>query len=122
MTVTVGGATAPADALTDAFARAKYVTMTDAQKLSAPSFEQMRSGARVKLDGAAAAPPVVVGWTFDQFVLTAHGLGAPTAQPFVPDPAAVANTPGGDGPHPIGVVVDHYPGGQWQTGVKGGRL
>ena len=75
VTVKVGGRPMATDALSDAFARSKYVAMSDAGKLAAPSFEAMRSGVRVNLETpAASGPPIVANWTHDQFVLTAQGL------------------------------------------------
>lgn len=41
---TIGGVAAPAAGVTDFFAPAQFLTMTDAQKLSAPSFELMTAG------------------------------------------------------------------------------
>ena len=72
-------------------AREAYVAMSDADKLSAPSFEQMRSGVRVTLDApAVSAPSIVADWTHEQFVLTAQGLQSPSSQPPFPTAAEVA--------------------------------
>ena len=97
VTVTVGKGVARTLPLNDAFARSTYVDMSDAAKLSAPSFEQMRSGIRVGLDSIAAttaAPSVTASWTYDEFVWGTQGLRSSTARPFVPDAAAVAHALG----------------------------
>src|SRR5262249_10850180 len=71
----IGTTTAKSEPLNDAFARAKYVDMTDADRLSAPSFEQMPSGVRVSLDPLSlSAQPVMATWTFDEFIWTDQGL------------------------------------------------
>jgi hypothetical protein len=91
VSVSIGGHPMSVEPLTDAFARAKYVAMSDADKLSAPSFEQMRSGVRVTLDApAVSAPSIVADWTHEQFVLTAQGLQSPPSQPLFPTAAAMA--------------------------------
>jgi hypothetical protein len=89
--VSIGGRPMSVEPLTDAFARAKYVAMNDADKLSAPSFEQMRSGVRVTLDAPpVSAPSILADWTHEQFVLTAQGLQSPASQPLFPTAADVA--------------------------------
>jgi hypothetical protein len=94
VTVSVGTGVATTSPLNDAFARSKYVDMSDAAKLSAPSFEQMRSGARMSLDSVAAAAPaptVTASWTYDEFIWGTQGLRSSTVRPFVPDAAAVTH-------------------------------
>src|SRR5262249_38984808 len=94
VTVMVGSAVAGTSPLNDAFARSKYVDMSDAAKLSAPSLAAMRSGVRVSLDSIAAsapAPSVTASWTYDEFIWGTQGLRTSTARPFMPDAAAVAH-------------------------------
>ena len=92
VTVKVGGVAATTEPLSDAFARAKYIGMSDADKLSARSFEQMRSGVRVSLDAvAASAPPVAADWTYEPFLLTGQGLRSATSPPLASH--AVFRTP-----------------------------
>jgi hypothetical protein len=98
--VRVGGRPMDTEPLSDAFARAKYVDMSDADKLSAPSFEQLRSGARVDLDAPAlSAPSVAAAWNYEPFVLTAQGL-----RPSAPPLFAAAGVEMNDGPA-AGVAV-----------------
>jgi len=90
--IRVGGVPAIGERLSDAFAPAKYVHMSDAEKLSAPSFQLMQSGVRVRLASAAVpAPAVAAGWTYDECVLTGQGLRAATPLSFVADGAAVTH-------------------------------
>ena len=90
--VKVGGTKMRTESVWDAFARAKYMDMSDAARLSTSSFEPMVSGARVVLDQSAApAPSVNAGWDYDEFVWTANGLQLSTVRRFVPDEAAVAH-------------------------------
>jgi hypothetical protein len=92
VTVKVGGTPMKTEAVWDAFARAMYMDMSDAAKLSTPSFEPMVTGARVVLDQAAApAPSVNASWSYDEFVWTRHGLQSSTVRRFAPDAAAVAH-------------------------------
>jgi hypothetical protein len=93
VSVKVGGKPAGTSPVSDAFARAKYVDMSEAARLSAPSFELMPSGVRVALDSPAApAPSVTATWDYDEFVWTKQGLRTPTVRPFVPDIATIAHT------------------------------
>lgn len=45
--------------VTEAFARSQYVNLTEAQKLSAPAFEQMKSGVILGSDDYALGPEVI---------------------------------------------------------------
>ena len=57
--MTAGGLTADMEPVMDFFAPEQFRRMSDAQKLSAPSFQRMRSGYRLTgLDGYASGPPV----------------------------------------------------------------
>ena len=86
--VSVGGRTQATEPLSDSFARSKYVAMTDAQKLSAPSFQSMKSGVRVNLDApTTTAPSIVANWTYDPFVLTAQGLQSAAPRAFAAEAA-----------------------------------
>ena len=88
VTVSVAGRPQATEALSDAFARSKYVAMSDADKLSAPSFEFRRSGVRVNLDApSTSAPAIVANSTYDLFVLTTQGLQSAAPKPFVAAPA-----------------------------------
>jgi len=92
VTVKIGKTATTATPLNDAFARAKYVDMSDAARLSAPSFEQLPSGVRVSVAPTAASAPIVTAnWNYDEFVWTLQGLRASTVRAFVPDAAAAAH-------------------------------
>lgn len=92
VTVRIGGTLMKTDAVWDVFAPAMYMDMSDAARLSTPSFEPMESGVRVVLDGAAApAPSVTADWNYEEFVWTRQGLQSSAVRPFVPDAKAVAH-------------------------------
>jgi hypothetical protein len=74
---TIGGVQAKITALTDDFAPAQFAAMSDDQKLSAPSFAAMRSGAALGADGYAAGPPVTVNLIHEQLLVTAPGVPEP---------------------------------------------
>jgi hypothetical protein len=77
---TIGGVRATVTPLTDRFAPAQFTAMSDDQKLSAPSFEDMRSGAALGADGYASGSPVTVTVAHEQLLVTAPGIAAPKSQ------------------------------------------
>jgi len=77
---TVGGVRATLVPLQDRFAPAQFTTMSDDQKLSAPSFEAMTSGAALGADGYTTGAPVTVSVTYEQALVTAEGIAPPSHQ------------------------------------------
>jgi hypothetical protein len=77
---TVGGARATLTPLQDRFAPAQFTAMSDDQKLSAPSFEAMISGAALGADGYTTGAPVTVSVTYEQALVTAEGITPPSHQ------------------------------------------
>jgi hypothetical protein len=77
---TVGGVRTTLTPLQDRFAAAQFTVMSDDQKLSAPSFEAMTSGAALGADGYAAGAPVTVSVIYEQALVTAEGITPPSHQ------------------------------------------
>ena len=77
---TVGGVRTTLTPLQDRFAAAQFTAMSDDQKLSAPSFEAMTSGAALGADGYATGAPVTVSVTYEQALVTAEGITPPSHQ------------------------------------------
>jgi hypothetical protein len=98
---TVGGVRATLTPLQDRFAPAQFTAMSDDQKLSAPSFEAMTSGAALGADGYTTGAPVTVSVTYEQALVTAEGIAPPSHQ-RLPLPldvfAALTATTGVPGP------------------------
>jgi hypothetical protein len=108
----VGSQAAASTAVTDFFAPAQFLTMTDAQKLSAPSFEKMTAGSAIgstQLTVPASAGNVVDTWStpeWDTLILDSPdpapappagaqpGLVTTTGQATVPDPVLAAQLGG----------------------------
>ncbi|MBE2315695.1 hypothetical protein DVA67_006895 [Solirubrobacter sp. CPCC 204708] len=79
-TATVGGVRTTLKPLTDRFAPAQFTALSDDKKLSAPSFEEMTSGAALGADGFVTGNHVTVGLVYEQQVVAAAGVTAPAAQ------------------------------------------
>jgi hypothetical protein len=77
---TVGGVRTTLTPLQDRFAPAQFTAMSDDQKLSAPSFEAMTSGAALGADGYTTGAPVTVSVTYEQALVTAEGIAPPSHQ------------------------------------------
>ena len=77
---TVGGVHTTLTALQDRFAPAQFTAMSDDQKLSAPSFEAMTSGAALGADGYTTGAPITVSVTYEQVLVTAEGITPPDHQ------------------------------------------
>jgi hypothetical protein len=65
---TVGGSTMPKQPITDQFARAQYFDMSDDEKLSAPPFEQMTSGAEIGASALSHGPGLPTSFEYDTLV------------------------------------------------------
>ena len=95
----LGGQATPGTAVTDFFAPAQFLTMTDADKLSAPSFEMMTAGTTIgaaaltvpPTPGTAQAPATVIDTvsaaTWDTLTLDSPDPAQPP--PASPPPPAV---------------------------------
>jgi hypothetical protein len=84
--LSVAGSTRETKQLPDDFARAQYQRLSDAEKLSLPSFEPMCAGLHaLPSTTAATAPSVAVSWTWEERVWT------PSAPPLPAFPAAVVD-------------------------------
>ena len=77
---TVGGVRTTLTPLQDRFAAAQFTAMSDDQKLSAPSFEAMTSGAALGADGYATGAPVTVSVAYEQALVTAEDITPPSHQ------------------------------------------
>jgi Family of unknown function (DUF6603) len=77
---TIGGVRATVNPLTDRFAPAQFTAMSDDEKLSAPSFEELRSGATLGADGYATGAPVTVSVIHEQLLVTAPGIPEPKSK------------------------------------------
>jgi hypothetical protein len=75
--VTVGTAPAPFSAITDNFAAAQFEDLTDAEKLSQPSFERMQAGVEVGADAVKAGPSIAAPLQYETDYKDAqHGANA----------------------------------------------
>lgn len=79
-TATVGGVRTTLAPLQDRFAPAQFTNLSDDNKLSAPSFEDMTSGAALGADGYSTGQHVVVGLVYEQQLFPRAGVTAPAAQ------------------------------------------
>jgi hypothetical protein len=77
---TVGGVRTTVTTLQDRFAPAQFTALSDDAKLSAPSFEEMPSGAALGADGYATGAPVTVSVVYEQLLVTAPGVAEPESQ------------------------------------------
>jgi hypothetical protein len=77
---TIGGVRTTITPLRDRFAPAQFTALSDDAKLSAPSFEEMVSGAALGADGYATGPAVSVGVVYEQMLVTAPGIAEPKSQ------------------------------------------
>jgi hypothetical protein len=77
---TVGDVRTTLTPLQDRFAPAQFTAMSDDQKLSAPSFEPMTSGAALGADGYSTGAPVTVRLSYEQALFPADGVAAPGHQ------------------------------------------
>ena len=77
---TVGGVRTTLTPLQDRFASAEFAALNDDQKLSAPSFEAMTSGAALGADGYSTGAAVTVSVTYEQALVTAEGVTPPDRQ------------------------------------------
>jgi hypothetical protein len=77
---TVGGVRTTITPLQDHFAPAQFTALNDDAKLSAPSFEEMVSGAALGTDGYATGPAVSVSVVYEQVLVTAPGIAEPKPQ------------------------------------------
>jgi hypothetical protein len=78
--VTIGGVRTTVAPLQDRFAPAQFTALSDDAKLSAPSFEEMVSGAALGADGYATGPAVSVPVVYEQALVTAAGVPEPQSQ------------------------------------------
>ena len=69
---TIGGVRTTLTPLQDHFAPAQFTALSDDAKLSAPSFEEMTSGAALGADGYATGTAVTVGVVYEQLLVTAR--------------------------------------------------
>jgi hypothetical protein len=77
---TIGGVRTTIAPLQDRFAPAQFTALSDDAKLSAPSFEEMVSGAALGADGYATGPAANVGVVYEQMLVTAPGIAEPRSQ------------------------------------------
>ena len=77
---TIGGVRTTLTGLQDRFAPAQFTALSDDAKLSAPSFEEMTSGAALGADGYVTGAAVTVGVVYEQLLVTAPGVAAPPSQ------------------------------------------
>jgi len=77
---TIGGVRTTLTGLRDRFAPAQFTALSDDAKLSAPSFEEMTSGAALGADGYVTGAAVTVGVVYEQLLVTAPGVAAPPSQ------------------------------------------
>ena len=79
---TIGGVRTTLTPLQDRFAPAQFTALSDDAKLSAPSFEEMTSGAALGADGYATGAAVTVSVVYEQLLVTARrrpGARSPSA-------------------------------------------
>jgi hypothetical protein len=76
----IGGVRTSLTPLRDRFAPAQFTAMSDDQKLSAPSFEDMTAGAALGADGFAFGTAVNVPVVYEQLLVTAPGVAEPRPQ------------------------------------------
>ena len=76
-TATIGGVRSSLTPLQDRFAPAQFSALSDDAKLSAPSFEEMTSGAQLGADGYAAGAGVNVSVVYEQQIVPAIGTAEP---------------------------------------------
>ena len=96
----LGGQPASSTAVTDFFAPAQFLTMTDAQKLSAPSFQTMTAG--TTLGTSALTVPCAAGTvidtqstaTWDTLILDSPDPASSGTQPAVVTSSGQATVPG----------------------------
>jgi hypothetical protein len=77
---TIGPNRATVTPLHDHFAPAQFTALSDDAKLSAPSFEQMVSGAALGADGYVHGTPVTLAVAYEQVLATAAGITEPKPQ------------------------------------------
>jgi hypothetical protein len=77
---TIGGVRTTLTGLQDRFAPAQFAALSDDAKLSAPSFEEMTSGAALGAEGYATGAAVTVGVVYEQLLVTAPGVAEPRPQ------------------------------------------
>ena len=77
---TIGGVRSTLTGLQDRFAPAQFAALSDDDRLSAPSFEDMPSGAALGADGYAAGAPVSLAVVYEQLLVTAPGVPEPKSQ------------------------------------------
>jgi hypothetical protein len=77
---TIGAVRVTITPLQDHFAPAQFTALSDDAKLSAPSFEDMVSGAALGADGYATGTAVNVGVVYEQVLVTAPGIAEPKPQ------------------------------------------
>src|SRR5262245_33378321 len=77
---TIGGVRTTLTPLQDRFAPAQFSALSDDAKLSAPSFEEMTSGAALGADGYATGAAVNVSVVYEQLLVTAPGVAPPRSQ------------------------------------------
>ena len=77
---TIAGVRTTLTPLKDRFAPAQFTALSDDAKLSAPSFEEMISGAALGADGYAAGAAVTVTVVYEQLLVTAAGVPEPKPQ------------------------------------------
>ena len=73
---TIGGVRTTLTALQDRFAPAQFTALSDDAKLSAPSFEEMTSGAALGADGYATGAAVNVSVVYEQLLVDRAGRRA----------------------------------------------
>jgi len=77
---TIGGVRTTLTALLDRFAPAQFTALSDDAKLSAPSFEEMTSGAALGANGYATGATINVSVVYEQLLVTAPGVAQPRSQ------------------------------------------
>jgi hypothetical protein len=77
---TIGGVRTTLTPLQDRFAPAQFTALSDDAKLSAPSFEEMTSGAALGADGYATGAALTVSVVYEQLLVTAPGIPEPKSQ------------------------------------------
>jgi hypothetical protein len=77
---TIGGVRTTLTPLQDRFAPAQFAALSDDEKLSAPSFEDMPSGAALGADDYATGTPVSLAVVYEQLLVTAPGVPEPKSQ------------------------------------------
>jgi hypothetical protein len=77
---TIGGVRSAVTGLQDRFAPAQFTAMSDDAKLSAPSFQDMLSGATIGAEGFAVGAPVTLTVLYEELLVSAPGVTAPRQQ------------------------------------------